>query len=111
MPFRLLYHRAVLRDDIPKLDRPTRRRIQRAIEHKLVTAPESFGKPLAYTRAGLWSLRVGPWRVIYALREAEVWVLRIGHRRDVYRNLDDRSPPGSLTSLTAGGRRAGPRGP
>lgn len=94
MPLRLLYHRAVLSEDIPKLDPPVKRRIRAAIERKLTAAPESFGKPLAYTRAGLWSLRVGPWRVVYALRGEEIWILRIGHRREVYRNLEDREPGG-----------------
>lgn len=93
MPFQLLYHRAVIEDDVPRLDAATRRRVRRAIEHKLTSEPEAFGKPLAYTRSGLWSLRVGPWRVIYALRQDEVWVLRIGHRREVYRQLEARSPP------------------
>lgn len=31
----------------------------------------------------LWCLRVGDFRVIVALRPEEIWVLRIGHRREV----------------------------
>ena len=93
MDLRLLYHPQVVADDLPRLDPPTRARIKRAIEYKLRRSPEQFAKPLAYTRAGLWSLRVGSWRVIFALRDDELWVLRIGHRRDVYRDLDSRVPP------------------
>lgn len=93
MDLRLLYHPQVVADDLPRLDAPTRTRIKRAIEHKLRRSPEQFAKPLAYTRAGLWSLRVGSWRVIFALRGDELWVLRIGHRRDVYRELGRRAPP------------------
>jgi mRNA interferase RelE/StbE len=35
----------------------------------------------------LYRLRVGDWRVVYALHEAvlTVLVVRIGHRREVYR--------------------------
>ena len=91
--FRLLYHHKVIADDIPKLDAPTRARIQSAIDKKLPHHPERFGKPLAHTRAGLWSLRVGPWRVVYALREEEVLILKIGHRRDVYKRLGRRMAP------------------
>ena len=46
--------------------------------------PEASAKPLAHTTRRLWSLRVGDWRVVFALRETEIWILKIGHRRDVY---------------------------
>jgi mRNA interferase RelE/StbE len=38
-------------------------------------------------RGGGFRLRVGDWRVIYGLREAElaVLVIRVAHRREVYR--------------------------
>jgi mRNA-degrading endonuclease RelE of RelBE toxin-antitoxin system len=87
---RLLYHAKVRKEDIPRLDPPTRTRIRRAIEAKLLTHPEDFAKPLAYTRAALWSLRVGPWRVIFTLRDDAVWILKIGSRREVYGDLDRR---------------------
>ena len=90
--YRLLYHRKVVGEDIPKLDPPTRKRIKTAIENKLSTRPEEFAKPLAYTKAALWSLRVGTWRVIFGLRGDEIWILKIGHRRDVYRDLDREIP-------------------
>lgn len=90
--FSLRYHPRVVRRDIPKLDVPTRKRIRIAIEHKLTERPEQFAKPLAFTRARLWSLRVGPWRVIFAMRERELWILRIGHRSEVYQRLEGRQP-------------------
>ena len=91
-PLEIRYHPKVVSEDIPRLDPPTRRRLKAAIEDKLTAHPEQFGKPLAYTRKGLWSLRVGPWRVVFALRGDEVWILRIGHRREVYQE-GDRMPP------------------
>jgi mRNA interferase RelE/StbE len=90
--WRLLYHRQVSQEDIPRLDPPTRRRIRRAIESKLTASPENFGKPLAYNRSGIWSLRVDDWRVLFALRGHEVWILRIGHRSEVYQALEPRVP-------------------
>jgi mRNA-degrading endonuclease RelE of RelBE toxin-antitoxin system len=93
--YRLLYHPLVLSRDIPRLDPPTRKRIQTAIEQKLPQKPEASAKPLAYTTRRLWSLRVGNWRVIFALREKEVWILKIGHRRDVYSERSYRKPPDS----------------
>ena len=85
---RLLYHDQVVKKDIPGLDRSIAARIRKAIEAKLASSPEQFGKPLAYTRAGLWVLRVGDWRVVFALRQEEVWILRTGHRSEVYESLE-----------------------
>ena len=90
--FQILYHSEVVRRDIPSLDPPVRQRIKAAIEQRLTTHPEDFAKPLAYNKAGLWSFRAGPWRVIFALRGEELWVLRIGHRSMVYDALDREVP-------------------
>jgi mRNA-degrading endonuclease RelE of RelBE toxin-antitoxin system len=90
--YRLLYHPLVLSRDIPRLDPPTQKRIRVAIERKLTKHPEASAKPLAHTTQRLWSLRVGDWRVIFALREKEIWILKIGHRRDVYSERAYREP-------------------
>lgn len=52
-----------------------------------VRQPRRVGKPLRDELAGIWSARRGTYRVLYRLREDthEVIVLRIDHRRDVYR--------------------------
>lgn len=84
MPFRLLYHPAVATDDLPRLDAKARARIRKAILSRLTSEPEKYGKPLRFTLAGLWSLRVGDWRVIYHVAGDEGWILKIGHRRDQY---------------------------
>lgn len=91
--YRVLYHPMVVSRDPPRLDPPTRLRIRTAIERKLATRPEAAAKPLAHTTQRLWSLRVGDWRVVFALRDDEIWVLRIGHRREVYADLAFREPP------------------
>jgi len=55
----------------------------------LVREPRRVGKPLRGELAGIWAGRRGSYRVLYRLREdqREVIVLRIDHRRDVYRPL------------------------
>ncbi len=95
--YRLLYHPLVLSRDIPRLDPPTRKRIRAAVERKLTVHPEVAAKPLAHTTQRLWSLRVGDWRVIFALRDEEIWVLKIGHRRDVYADREYRDVPGDYS--------------
>lgn len=53
----------------------------------LVTAPRRVGKLLRRELEGLWVARRGTFRVVYRIDETnhEVVVLRVDHRRDVYR--------------------------
>ena len=53
----------------------------------LVENPHRVGKPLRGDLAGIYSARRGTYRVLYRVNEIEreVVVLRIDHRRDVYR--------------------------
>jgi mRNA interferase RelE/StbE len=68
------------------LDPQIRRRIQAALE-LLAVEP----RPPAATRlvggAGEWRIRTGDYRIIYEIHDDEllVLVLRVGHRRDIYR--------------------------
>ena len=53
----------------------------------LARAPRRVGKPLQRDLAGTFSARRGPYRLLYRVdEEAErVYILRIDHRTDVYR--------------------------
>lgn len=55
----------------------------------LLENAQRVGKPLRDDLEGIWSVRRGTYRVLYRIREEprEVVVLRIDHRRDVYRAL------------------------
>ena len=46
--------------------------------------PRQLGQPLKGSLAALWRYRIGDYRVICELHD-EVLVLRIGHRKAVYR--------------------------
>jgi mRNA interferase RelE/StbE len=62
-----------------------------AVVHFLTTAlivqPSTVGRPLRDALAGIWSARRGTYRILYRVFDEprEVVVLRIEHRRDVYR--------------------------
>jgi len=43
------------------------------------------GKPLVAPLKGMWSLRVGDYRIIYEFGKNKVVVLTVNHRREVYR--------------------------
>jgi mRNA interferase RelE/StbE len=48
--------------------------------------PRTLGKGLAGSHAGKWRYRVGAYRILAEIRDAEIviYVFKIGHRRDVY---------------------------
>ncbi len=90
--FRLLYHPAVAADDLPLIPRNVHTRIARAIQQRLVTSPDRAGTPLRGTLKGYWKLRVGDYRVVYAVHGTDVWILAIRHRATVYTDLPARLP-------------------
>ncbi|MCI0340592.1 MAG: type II toxin-antitoxin system RelE/ParE family toxin [Planctomycetales bacterium] len=83
MPGRIEYKASVERD-LGNLDRQTAVRILAKIERGLVSGGAG-GKPLSGEFTGLFALRAGDWRVVYPRADSGYLVLRIGHRRDVYR--------------------------
>ena len=93
MPYRLLYHPAVVREDIPRLGEGVRARIARTIQHRLTTEPQRYGEPLRGTLKGYWRLRVGDYRVVFRIVEQEVWILGVVHRREVYSRVERRLAP------------------
>lgn len=86
MPLRLIYHPAVESHDLLRLDARVRLRVMVALEERVAAQPTTQGKPLRGTLKGLWSIRVGDHRIIYTVAADEVWVLKIGHRKEAYRD-------------------------
>jgi mRNA interferase RelE/StbE len=84
LPFLLRYHPEVKSLDLPRLDAKLKKRIQSAIETRLLTVPHQYGSPLRKTLKGYWKLRVGDYRVVYKITANEVWILAVIHRKKVY---------------------------
>ena len=89
--YRLIYHPDVKKVDLPKIDVRHKAAIKQAIEERLTTQPELYGKPLRRTLKGYWKLRVGPYRVVFKLSGAEILILGIIHRKDVYEQAEKRT--------------------
>ncbi len=71
--------------NIPHLSKSDSSRIKKAIEEKLVNDPVRFGKPLQYSLKGCRRLRVGNYRIIYVVEQETVLIVKIGHRKEVYK--------------------------
>jgi len=81
--YKVLYKSSV-RKDLKKIERSAITRILQSIEESLSVNPYA-GKRLTGKYEGLYSYRVGRYRVIYTIVGDEVWILKIGHRKHVYR--------------------------
>lgn len=80
----LIRYDARVAQDLDKIDASERKKIENAIESKLTTRPELFGKPLRQSLAGFRALRVSDYRVVYLLKGQEVSILLIGDRSHIY---------------------------
>ena len=73
---------------LAKFPKPVQKRIQEQID-TLADNPRPHGSKLLEGQQGFYRLRVGDYRVIYQIEAAQLTVLvvRIGHRREVYRRI------------------------
>ncbi len=75
--------------ELQKLDRPAQRRITTYLLERIAgeSDPRKFGKALTGETAGLWRYRIGDYRVVCSINDLPhtVSVLRVAHRKDVYR--------------------------
>jgi mRNA interferase RelE/StbE len=69
-----------------QINRLMQNRIKKAIEERLMIAPNDFGKPLTKEWKDHRRLRVGDYRIIYKVIENKVivFIVDIDLRRDIY---------------------------
>ena len=91
MDYNLIYHADVAKVDLPKIDEKNKAMIKRAIEERLSSNPEVYGKPLQRTLKGYWKLRIGNYRVVFKILENDILILGIIHRKSVYREVGKRT--------------------
>jgi mRNA interferase RelE/StbE len=89
MPWRVELS-ATAAGEIEKLDPQQRKRILKFLQERLAPLenPRSIGQALRGSKLGeFWKYRVGDYRLICKIQDARVLilVLRIGHRREIYR--------------------------
>lgn len=76
------------RRELRKLDAKNQKAILSYLRERIsgTQDPKQLGKPLRKNLAGLWRYRVGDYRLICRIEENRlvVFVVKVGHRRDVY---------------------------
>lgn len=72
-----------------QLDKPVGRRVLKFLHERVerLDDPRQIGELLQGTLSGFWRYRVGDYRIICTLEHERlvVLVLRIGHRREIYK--------------------------
>lgn len=88
MAWRVELDPGVLRD-LAKLDPQIARRIVGFLHQRIAQSdnPRNIGEALKGELGELWKYRVGDYRVLASIEDdvLRVLVVRVGHRRDVYR--------------------------
>jgi len=87
VPYTLIYHELVTKEDLPPIPLNVQRRIARALETRLASAPEQHGQPLSGTLKGYWKLRIGDYRVVFKILGTEVRIFGILHRKRIYEDV------------------------
>lgn len=82
---RLFFSQSAFRQ-FKKLDRNIQRRIDEKLRFYLsFSNPLRFAEPTKDDRFGDWKFRIGDYRVIFDAGDDKIFVLKIGHRRDIYK--------------------------
>jgi mRNA interferase RelE/StbE len=85
MKYPLVYTKRAVRD-LRKLDKPILKRIRNALED-FSQDPLQCAYPLADPKLGSYRFRIGDYRVIFDLIDDQIVILRVGHRREIYRKF------------------------
>ena len=93
MPYRIAVAAEVV-DTLRSLPKKVQRQIARRID-ALAEDPRPAGCKKLGGAENFYRLRSGDYRILYRVREKAlvVLVLRIGHRREIYRRPPKRKPP------------------
>lgn len=72
---------------LKKIDKPVAVRILKFLNEKIKKDPRSHGKALQGESSEFWRYRIGDYRLVCDIQDGKllVVVLKLGHRRDIYR--------------------------
>jgi len=81
--YNLVYTKRAVRD-IKKLDNTIKKRVGTVLL-KYKDKPLDFAETLKSSDLGTYRFRIGDYRVIFDIERNDVVVLRVGHRREIYK--------------------------
>jgi mRNA interferase RelE/StbE len=86
LAYNVIWHEGTLKD-LKKLNRTSVKKIVAKVKNYLIQDPVKLGTPLKGNLKGLYRYRIGEYRVIYVIDQAEkkIIILKINHRRKIYK--------------------------
>jgi len=85
MKYNLFYTRRAEKD-IKKLDPSTKNHVGKSLL-KLQNNPSFYSEKLINSEIGTYRFRIGDYRVIFDIEGKDIVILRVGHRKDIYKKL------------------------
>jgi mRNA interferase RelE/StbE len=85
MTYKLVYTRRAEKD-IKKLDPSIKNHLGNALL-KLLNNPAGYSEKLTDPKIGTYRFRVGDYRVIFDIEGGDIVILRVGHRKEIYKRL------------------------
>ncbi|MFH0863499.1 MAG: type II toxin-antitoxin system RelE/ParE family toxin [Candidatus Gottesmanbacteria bacterium] len=83
MSFHLVFTKNAF-NDIQKLDRVAQKRLAVKLQH-FQEKPIFYAKKLTSPILGQYRWRVGNYRIIFDLHGKDIIILKVGHRKEIYR--------------------------
>ena len=83
MSYSLVYTQRAAKD-IRSLDRLVQRQLAKAFV-EMAKDPLAKSKKLIHAKIGTYRFRLGDYRIVFDIHGEKVVILRVGHRREIYR--------------------------
>jgi mRNA interferase RelE/StbE len=83
LKYELLYTKRAARD-ISRLDQATKERLRTTLV-QYAQSPFDYAKKMVDPALGTYRFRIGEYKVIFDVEGNKIVVLRVGHRRKIYR--------------------------
>ncbi len=85
MSYQFVYTKRAVKD-IRRLNSEIRLRIKTALE-RYVENPLQFAQRLTNPEMGTYRFRIGDYRVVFDMDDENLIILKVGHRKDIYRRI------------------------
>ncbi len=85
MSYDLVYTQRSIRD-IEKLDPKIKKRIGKVLL-RYKEEPLLYAEKLSDSKLGTYRFRIGDYRIIFDIEGNEIVVLRVGHRKEIYKRI------------------------
>jgi mRNA interferase RelE/StbE len=83
MKYELVYTGRAIKD-IQKLDANIKERVGRTLL-RYKDSPLLYAEKLTESQLGTYRFRIGDYRVVFDIEDNDIVVLRVGHRREIYK--------------------------